>query len=91
MNLNDLSYRIIGACIEVHKVLGPGLLESSYEECLARELEIQGIKYKKQVPLPIKYKGLKLDAGYRLDFLVKEVIPIHTAQLLTYLKISEKN
>jgi GxxExxY protein len=93
----DISGEIIGAAIEVHKHLGPGLLESTYEECLCRELDLRGIDFKRQVPLPLNYKNLKLDCGYRLDLLVEDTIivelkiaealePIHEAQMLTYLK-----
>ena len=95
----DLSGRVIGAAIEVHKHLGPGLLESAYEACLCRELDLLGIPYERQVALPIEYKGLHLDGGYRLDLVVEgqlvlelksveELLPIHEAQLLTYLKLS---
>ena len=102
MNMNQLSSRIIGAAIEVHKTLGPGLLESAYEECLCHELSIQGLLFEKQKPLSVNYKGKKLDCGYRMDIVVeKEVIielkscekiePIHKAQLLTYLKLSGLN
>jgi len=66
---NDISGKIIGAAIEVHKHLGPGLLESAYEECLCCELGLRGIKFQRQVPLPLNYKGLKLDCGYRMDLL----------------------
>ena len=94
-----LTAEIIGAAIEVHRELGPGLLESSYEMCLARELELRGISFEFQKPLPLKYKGIKLDCGYRLDLLiagavivevksVADLAPIHEAQLLTYLKLT---
>ena len=84
--------------IEVHRALGPGLLESAYEECLAHEMKLRGLNFERQVPLPVSYKGVKLDCGYRLDFLVEisvvlelkavEVVqPIQEAQLLTYLKL----
>ena len=97
---NDISGKIIGAAIEVHKHLGPGLLESAYEECLCRELDLRGIDFKRQVPLPLSYKGLKLDCGYRLDLLVEDkvivelktveaIAPIHEAQILTYLKLRD--
>lgn len=97
-NLNALTDAIIGAAIEVHRALGPGLLESAYEECLARELELRRIPFERQKPLPIKYKGFELDCGYRVDLLVAgevvvevkavdALIPIHRAQLLTYLKL----
>jgi len=90
---------IIGAAIEVHRELGPGLLESSYEICLARELELRGISFEFEKPLPLEYKGVRLDCGYRLDLLVSGAVivevksvatlaPIHEAQLLTYLKLT---
>lgn len=98
--LNDLSYKIIGLAIEVHKNLGPGLLESAYEECLYFELINAGLQVKKQVALPIIYKEVKLDHGYRIDLLVEDCIVIelktvenftdvHTAQVLTYLKLGK--
>ena len=97
---NRLSKAIIGAAIEVHRNLGPGLLESAYEECLCRELSIQDIVFERQKPLPLSYKGVKLDCGYRLDIVVEGLVvlelkatdriePIHEAQLLTYLKLSD--
>ena len=97
---NALSREVIGAAIEVHKALGPGLLESAYEECLCKELELQGIAFKQQVELPIRYKGLELSAGYRMDIVVdnllilelksvEKLLPIHEAQLLTYLRLSD--
>jgi GxxExxY protein len=99
MDVNQLSNKIIGAAIEVHKALGPGLLESAYEECLCQELELRGLHYERQKPLPVVYKGRKLDCGYRLDVVVENEIilelkssetlePIYDAQLLTYLKLS---
>jgi GxxExxY protein len=99
MDVNQLTGRVIGAAIEVHKTLGPGLLESAYEECLCRELDLHGLHYTQQKPLPIEYKGVKLDCGYRIDVLVEDVVivelksveslePIHEAQLLTYLKLT---
>ena len=99
MDINDLTGSVIGAAIEVHKTLGPGLLESTYEECLCIELAARKIPYKKQKELPIQYKGVKLDCGYRLDILVanrlivelkacESLQPIHEAQLLTYLKLT---
>ncbi len=99
MELNDLTSQVIGAAIEIHKVLGPGLLESVYEECLCHELSLRNIVYKRQLKLPVTYKGVKLDCGYRIDVLVSESViveiktvdtlqPIHEAQLLTYLKIT---
>ena len=92
---------IIGAAIEVHRQLGPGLLESAYEECLCHELHLRGLEFRRQVDLPVMYKGLRLDCGYKLDLIVQnEVIlelksveklhPIHEAQLLTYLRLAEK-
>ena len=94
-----LTERIIGAAIEVHKQLGPGLLESCYERCLRHEIESQGMTCRTQVELPVSYKGKLLDCGYRIDAIVNdqvlleikavdEIHPIHEAQLLTYLKIS---
>lgn len=90
---------MIGAAIEVHGHLGPGLLEAAYEECLAREFDLRSVPYERQKPLPIAYKGIELDCAFRLDFLVDErlvlelksveaVLPIHQAQLLTYLKLT---
>ena len=98
MNLNDLTEAIIGAAIEVHRHLGPGLLESSYEQCLCRELSLRNIPFEYQKPLPINYKGMLLDCGYRVDILiagqillelksVEKLLPIHQAQVLTYLKL----
>ncbi len=99
MTDNQLTHAIIGAAIEVHRVLGPGLLESAYEECLARELTLRNIKFERQKPLPVVYKEVKLDCGYRLDFLVEgrvvlelkaveSLAPIHEAIMLTYLRLS---
>ena len=92
---------IIGAAIDVHRVLGPGLLESSYEACLAHELSTRGIDFQRQVELPVEYKGVRLDCGYRIDLQVEntvivelksveEILPVHQAQLLTYLRLSQK-
>jgi len=94
-----LSRDIIAAAIEVHRELGPGLLESSYEECLCHELKTRGITYERQKSLPVSYKDVRLDCGYRLDVVVdnlviveikavESMLPIHTAQLLTYLKLA---
>jgi len=91
--------RIIGAAIEVHRVLGPGLLESAYEECLAWEMVQNGLMVKRQICIPVRYKDLRLEEGYRVDMLVNEVVivelkcveaflPLHTAQVLTYLKMT---
>jgi len=99
MTDNQLTHEIIGAAIEVHRVLGPGLLESAYEECLARELTLRNIKFERQKSLPVVYKDVKLDCGYRLDFLVEgrvvlelkaveSLAPIHEAIMLTYLRLS---
>lgn len=97
MEINQLTEQIIGSAIEVHRVLGPGLLESAYEECLAMEMSIRNLLYERQKPLPLQYKGHKLDCGYRLDFLVAgavvlelkavdQLLPIHHAQVITYLR-----
>ncbi len=101
MEFDELSYRIIGCALEVHRVLGPGLLESAYERCLAQELSLAGLKFELQRPQPVHYKGAQLDCGYRLDVVVEDEIiielkavdefqPIHEAQLLSYLKLSGK-
>lgn len=98
MDLNGVTEQIIGAAIEVHRAIGPGLLESAYEECLAHEFGLRGLRFGRQVALPVVYKGVKLDCGYRLDFLVENAVvlelkavdsllPIHEAQLLTYLRL----
>jgi GxxExxY protein len=102
MDINELSSNIIGAAIEVHKNLGPGLLESAYEECLCVELKLRGLSFERQKSLSLEYKGKKLDCGYRLDIVVEgkiivelksceKIEPIHTAQLLTYLKLAKLN
>jgi GxxExxY protein len=97
---NDpLTEKIIGFAIEVHRQLGPGLLESAYEECLCYEFRENGIAFRRQVPLPVIYKDIRLDCGYRIDLVVgdelilelktvERLIPVHEAQLLTYLKLS---
>jgi GxxExxY protein len=96
-----LTESIIGAAIEVHKELRPGLLESVYEECLCHELSLRGHAFVRQVPLPVRYKKVRLDCGYRMDIVVgdavllelksvDEILPIHEAQLLTYLRLSKK-
>lgn len=101
MKINELTEKVIGAAMEVHRALGPGPLESAYETCLARELAMQGIAFEQQVELPVVYRGVPLSCGYRLDFLVEgelilelkaaeELLPIHEAQILTYLKLSDK-
>jgi GxxExxY protein len=94
-----LTEQVIGAAIEVHRVLGPGLLESAYEECLCHEFHLRGISFERQKPLPVAYKEIKLDCGYRLDLIVENkvileikcvehILPVHEAQLLTYLKMT---
>ena len=99
MEINKLTGEVIGAAIEVQKSLGPGLLESAYEECLCRELDLRKIAYERQKALPVEYKGVRLDCGYRLDVVVDKrlilelkacdsLLPIHEAQLLTYLKLA---
>jgi GxxExxY protein len=96
----DLSNKVIGCAIEVHKILGPGLLESTYQQCLAHELSINQIEFKIEYPWPVNYKGIRLDCGYRIDLLVEEKIilelksveqlkGIHEAQLLTYMKLAD--
>lgn len=95
-----LTEQVIGLAIEVHRVLGPGLLESTYEECLCYELRTQNVEHQRQVPLPIRYKEIALEAGYRLDLVVggrliielkavERLLPVHDAQLLTYLRLSK--
>jgi GxxExxY protein len=97
----QLTHDVIGAAIEVHRALGPGLLESAYEECLCHELRLKGLRFERDVPLPIEYKGVKLDCGYRLDIVVEDalvpelrcvehILPVYEAQLLTYLKLTGK-
>lgn len=99
---NEIAQQVIGAAIEVHRHLGPGLLESAYDECLCYELSRRGLRFERQVHLPVDYKGLRLDCAYRLDLLVQgvlivelkavdELLPIHKAQLLTYLRAAQKS
>ena len=99
--VTDLSYKITGCAIQVHKELGPGLLESVYEKCLKHELELKGFNVKQQMTVPVSYKGLKIDADLRLDLLVNDtvvvelkavqnILPVHQAQLLTYMKLLKK-
>jgi GxxExxY protein len=99
MDEDGLSHEIVGAAIEVHRHLGPGLLESAYEQCLAHELSQRGIPFELQKPMPVQYKGVKLDCGFRLDLLVgalvvvevkavEKLAPVHSAQVLTYLKLT---
>ncbi len=101
MELNDITEKIIGCAIEVHKLLGPGLLESAYEECLVHNLKLNGLKVERQKAVPVVFKDIKLDCGYRMDLLVEGVvivelktvdalIPVHEAQVLTYLRFSQK-
>jgi len=95
---NQLTENVIGAAMEVHRLLGPGLLESSYELCLCRELGLRGVPFERQKAIPIEYKGIKLDCGYRADLLIdgrvlvelkaiEALLPIHEAQLLSYLQL----
>ena len=97
---NPITQRIIGAAIEVHRHLGPGLLESSYETCLCREMDLRGISYESQVMQPIEYKGVHLPKGYIIDVLVEnaviveiksveKLLPIHSSQLMTYMRLRE--
>ena len=97
-HINELTFEITGSAIEVHRTLGPGLLESSYRECLCRELSLRNIEFQRERGLPVHYKGIQLECGYRLDVLVADVVvveikavealaPIHDAQLLTYLRL----
>jgi GxxExxY protein len=99
--LKDLTYKINGACIEVHKALGPGLLESVYHKCLKRELTLRGIQYESEFIVPVHYKGIDIQAELRCDLLIENaivvelkavdaVLPIHQAQLMTYMKLLEK-
>jgi GxxExxY protein len=99
MEFDPLSNKVIGCAIEVHRVLGPGLLESAYQRCLAHELQCNGIAYVCEHPVPVEYKGMRLDCGYKVDLLVENKLivelksvehlqPIHEAQLLTYLKLA---
>jgi len=97
-HVNILTRKIIGAAIEVHRYLGPGLLESAYRQCLMQELSLRGISFKSESPLPLLYKGMQLESGYRLDLVVGDAVvvetksvellaKVHEAQLLTYLKL----
>jgi len=96
-----LTEKIIGAAIEVHRHLGPGLLESAYEECLCHELRLQGLNFQRQASLPVSYKGVALDCGYKMDLVIEDrvvielkcvesILGVHHAQLLTYLKLANK-
>ena len=100
MKFDKLSNQVIGCALEVHKHLGPGLLESTYEQCLAHELSLQQIKFQIQAPLPVEYKDYRLECGYRVDLLIEDklilelktvsnLLPIHEAQILTYMKLCD--
>ena len=102
MEANEITQKIIGCAIRVHKTLGPGLLESAYEECLSYELLENGLSIKRQQTTPVVYKDIKLDCGYRIDILVENSVvielkvvdefnPVHEAQILTYMKFSNKH
>ena len=102
MKFSDLSNKVIGAAIEVHKLLGPGLLESTYHQCLCHELKLNNIRLKTEYPMPVTYKGVNLDCCYRIDLLiegeiivelksVKKLVPIHEAQLMSYMKLANIN
>ena len=97
-HLNELTHEVVGAAIEVHRHLGPGLLESSYRECLCHELSLRGVKFRREYKLPLDYKGVRMECAYRVDVLVADLvlvelkavealIPVHEAQLLTYLRL----
>lgn len=101
LKYENLTKQILGAAIEVHRELGPGLLESAYEECLCHELNLRQLRFERQVSIPVLYKGIKLDCGYKLDILVEQTVilelkcvekitPVHEAQLLTYMKLLNK-
>ena len=101
MHQNEISEKIIGCAIEAHKALGPGLLESAYEECLAAEMEACGLHFERQQPIPLVFRDVKLDCGYRVDFLVEEKVivelkaidvvpPVVYAQILTYVRLLDK-
>jgi GxxExxY protein len=98
MEMNELTEQVIGACIEVHRTIGPGLLESAYRKCLCHELKLRAIQFQPEVILPVTYKGLILDSAYRVDLLIEhrlvvelktaeKILPVHKAQLLTYLRL----
>jgi GxxExxY protein len=97
----ELTEQIIGGAIEVHKAIGPGLLQSVYQECMCREMNLRGLRFQREVKVPVIYKGVALDCGYRLDMIVEDtvilelksadrIIPVHEAQLLTYLKLLDR-
>ena len=100
MEFDELSQRVIGCAIEVHRTLGPGLLESTYRQCLAHELSLANIPFRMELPLPVEYKGVQLDCGYRMDVLVngdlllelksvEALLPIHQAQILSYMRLAK--
>jgi GxxExxY protein len=102
MEINEITGEIIGCCIEIHKELGPGLLESAYEECLAYELNNAGLIFERQKALPVRYKEIFIEYGYRMDFVVENevvvelksvemITTVHTAQILTYMKLAQIN
>jgi GxxExxY protein len=102
MEINEITGEIIGCCIEIHKELGPGLLESAYEECLAYELNNAGLIFERQKALPVRYKEIRIEYGYRMDFVVENEVVVelksveimtnvHTAQILTYMKLAQIN
>jgi len=99
--VNDLAYKIVGAAIEVHRILGPGLLESIYEECLFEELKLRGLNPQRQVPVPLFYKGIKVKKDFRIDLLVNDLViveckavtempPIYQAQIISYMDLASK-
>ena len=102
IRVNEITQEVIGAAIAVHRALGPGLLESAYQECLCQELALRGVPFERQLPLPLEYRGIHCECGYRLDILIGDVVvvevksieaiaPIHLAQLLTYLRLGGWN
>src|SRR5262245_20274934 len=102
LDRDPLTERIIGCAIEVHRALGQGLLESAYEQCLARELSLNNVPFRLQVPIPVEYKGVHLDCAYRIDILVDDqvilelksierIVSLHEAQLITYMKLATIN
>ncbi|HET9789913.1 MAG TPA: GxxExxY protein [Candidatus Angelobacter sp.] len=101
LRYEELTEQILGAVIEVHKILGPGLMESAYEECLCHELNLRGLRFERQMTVPVSYKGVNLDCGYKLDLLIEDTVilelkcveritSVHEAQLLTYMKLLTK-
>jgi GxxExxY protein len=101
LRYEELTEKILGAAIEVHRILGPGLMESAYEECLCHELNLRGLRFERQLTVPVSYKGVNLDCGYKLDLLIENTVilelkcveritSLHEAQLLTYMKLLNK-